>query len=52
VTRGIAAETIVTGGGGFIGFNAASRELQRGHDVVVIDNLSRPSSSKVPRTNM
>ena len=32
---------IITGGAGFIGSNAASRYLQRGDHVVVIDNLSR-----------
>lgn len=34
-------KTIITGGAGFIGSNAASRILQRGQKVVVIDNLSR-----------
>lgn len=34
-------KTIITGGAGFIGCNAASRYLTRGHEVVVIDNLSR-----------
>jgi len=34
-------KTIITGGAGFIGSNAASRYLKRGHQVVVIDNLSR-----------
>jgi CDP-paratose 2-epimerase len=34
-------KTIITGGAGFIGANAASRYLKRGHHVVVIDNLSR-----------
>ena len=32
---------IITGGAGFIGSNAASRYMQRGHRVVVVDNLSR-----------
>jgi CDP-paratose 2-epimerase len=32
---------IITGGAGFIGCNAAARALDRGDDVVVIDNLSR-----------
>lgn len=35
-------KVIITGGAGFIGCNAASRYLQRGEQVVVIDNLSRP----------
>ncbi len=34
-------KTIVTGGAGFIGVNAAARYQKRGHRVVVIDNLSR-----------
>jgi CDP-paratose 2-epimerase len=34
-------KTIITGGAGFIGCNAASRYLARDHEVVVIDNLSR-----------
>jgi CDP-paratose 2-epimerase len=35
-------KVIITGGAGFIGSNAASRYLKQGHDVVVIDDLSRP----------
>jgi CDP-paratose 2-epimerase len=34
-------KTIITGGAGFIGSNASSRYLRRGHQVVVVDNLSR-----------
>jgi CDP-paratose 2-epimerase len=34
-------KTIITGGAGFIGSNATSRYLRRGHQVVVVDNLSR-----------
>ena len=34
-------KTIITGGAGFIGSNASSRYLKRGHQVVVIDNLAR-----------
>ncbi len=34
-------KTIITGGAGFIGSNASSRYLNRGHQVVVIDNLAR-----------
>jgi len=34
-------KTIITGGAGFIGSNASSRYLTRGHRVVVVDNLSR-----------
>jgi|SRR5581483_11995327 len=35
---------IVTGGAGFIGSNATRALVDRGHDVVVLDNLSRPTS--------
>jgi CDP-paratose 2-epimerase len=34
-------KTIITGGAGFIGSNASSRYLGRGHKVVVIDSLAR-----------
>jgi CDP-paratose 2-epimerase len=34
-------KTIITGGAGFIGSNAASRYLRQGHHVVIVDNLSR-----------
>lgn len=37
---------IITGGGGFIGANAASRYLQRGHRVILFDDFSRPGSEK------
>src|SRR5689334_7507932 len=37
---------IVTGGAGFIGCNAAARWIERGEDVVVIDDLSRRGSDK------
>lgn len=36
---------IITGGAGFIGCNAAARALERGDDVVVVDNLSRVGSA-------
>jgi CDP-paratose 2-epimerase len=39
-------KTIITGGAGFIGCNAAARRLARGEDVVVVDNLSRKGSVK------
>jgi CDP-paratose 2-epimerase len=39
-------KTIITGGAGFIGSNAASRFLKRGHRVVVIDNLCRDGVQK------
>jgi CDP-paratose 2-epimerase len=34
-------KTIVTGGAGFIGSNAASRYLNRGRHVVIVDNFAR-----------
>ena len=34
-------KVIITGGAGFIGCNAAARHLQRGDEVVVLDDLSR-----------
>jgi CDP-paratose 2-epimerase len=37
---------IITGGAGFIGCNAASRYLERNHEVVVIDNLSRAGGER------
>jgi CDP-paratose 2-epimerase len=39
-------KTIITGGAGFIGSNAASRYLRRGHHVVVVDNLCRDGVQK------
>jgi len=39
-------KTIVTGGAGFIGSNASSRYLKRGHRVVVIDSLARDGVRK------
>jgi CDP-paratose 2-epimerase len=39
-------KTIILGGAGFVGSNAACRLLQRGQDVVIIDNLSRVGSEK------
>src|SRR5437899_1576729 len=37
---------IITGGCGFIGSNAASRCLRAGHQIVIVDNLSRPGAAK------
>ncbi len=34
-------KTLITGGAGFIGCNAAKRFIERGHEVVVLDNMSR-----------
>jgi CDP-paratose 2-epimerase len=39
-------KTIITGGAGFIGSNAASRYLQRGERVVLVDNLCREGVEK------
>ncbi|MBV9768164.1 MAG: SDR family NAD(P)-dependent oxidoreductase [Bryobacterales bacterium] len=39
-------KTIITGGAGFIGSNASSRYLRRGHEVVVVDNLARDGVSE------
>jgi len=39
-------KTIITGGAGFIGSNASSRYLNRGHEVVVVDNLARDGVQK------
>lgn len=39
-------KTIITGGAGFIGSNAANRYLQRGGHVVVVDNLSRDGAGE------
>lgn len=36
---------VITGGAGFIGCNAADAFLREGHEVVVLDNLSRPGSA-------
>jgi CDP-paratose 2-epimerase len=33
---------LITGGAGFIGSNLANRLLAQGHDVTILDNLSRP----------
>jgi CDP-paratose 2-epimerase len=35
---------LITGGAGFIGSNAARRFRELGHEVVVLDNFSRPAS--------
>ena len=39
-------KVIVTGGAGFIGCSAADRFVRRGDEVVIIDDLSRPGTSK------
>lgn len=37
---------LITGGAGFIGSNCASYFADKGHEVVIFDNLSRPGSEK------
>jgi CDP-paratose 2-epimerase len=37
---------LVTGGAGFIGCNAAQRWIERGHEVVVLDDLSRRGADR------
>jgi CDP-paratose 2-epimerase len=39
-------KSLITGGAGFIGSNVADRFLTEGHEVIVIDNLSRAGSQK------
>jgi CDP-paratose 2-epimerase len=38
------ANVLITGGAGFIGCNLAHRLLQRGQDITIYDNLSRPGT--------
>jgi len=37
---------VITGGAGFIGTNLAARLLEKGHSVIIIDNLSRSGSQR------
>ncbi len=37
---------LITGGAGFIGSNTADRLLREGHEVIVLDNLSRAGSER------
>jgi len=39
---GRAAPILITGGSGFIGSNLADSYLADGHDVIILDNISRP----------
>lgn len=41
---------VVTGGAGFIGSNLSKELSQRGHDVIVVDNLSGGFIEDVPKT--
>src|SRR5574341_689666 len=44
--RGSYMRWLITGGAGFIGCNAARRLVAEGHDVVVLDNLSRKGAAE------
>jgi len=37
---------LITGGAGFIGSNLTKHGLKQGHDIIVLDNLSRPNVDK------
>ncbi len=37
---------LITGGCGFLGSNLSAAALQKGHDLVIFDNLSRPGTEK------
>jgi UDP-glucose 4-epimerase len=39
---------LLTGGAGFIGSHVAERLLARGHEVIVVDDLSRGKRENVP----
>jgi UDP-glucose 4-epimerase len=41
--------TLITGGAGFIGSHVADACLEDGHEVVIVDDLSRGSRANVPR---
>lgn len=43
------ARILVTGGAGYVGSVCCSRLLERGHDVIVVDNLSTGHAAAVPR---
>lgn len=45
---GMAATTLVTGGGGFIGSHVTDELLRAGHRVVVLDDLSGGAAGNVP----
>ena len=38
-------KTIIIGGAGFIGYHCAVRALREGHDVTLVDNLSRQGAA-------
>ncbi len=42
---------VVTGGAGFVGTNVAERLLSDGHEVRVVDNLSRPGGKVIENLN-
>jgi nucleoside-diphosphate-sugar epimerase len=39
---------LITGGAGFIGTNAAVRMIEEGHQVRILDNLSRAGVEETP----
>lgn len=41
-------KTVITGGAGFIGSKLATRLLERGHDVAILDNLSPQIHGEIP----
>lgn len=45
-------KTIITGGAGFIGSRLASVLLERGHEVVILDNLSRQIHGELPHVTL
>ena len=42
-------KTVITGGAGFIGTKLAALLLERGHEVVILDNLSPQIHGEIPR---
>lgn len=47
-SEGKNVKVLITGGAGFIGSHLACRLLQRGHSVVIVDNLSSGRKENVP----
>src|SRR5437879_1588240 len=40
-------KVLVTGGAGFIGCHLVERLLRDGHEVIIVDNLKRPSETRL-----
>lgn len=40
------SKILITGGFGFVGSNIAKKGIQLGHDIIIVDNLSRTGSEK------